>query len=255
MFDVGNIVFIKGESRKNLFRIKEINKDIFLLQGFNNRQVISKNKADIELATKEEIEKSLKKERKIQHRIVMTSKSRNSFPAVFGRILHIDGDEEFLKSCMELYQELDIYAYGLNINEKKVHTIIEEIILEITPDIVVITGHDQYNGKGLKEINNYENTKYFMKAIRNIRRRFSDIIIIAGACGSNFEALIASGANFASSPKRVNTHTYDPAVVAIKAATTPMDRKIDFNNIIKYIENGKEALGGVETNGKMKLLL
>ena len=79
--------------------------------------------------------------------------------------------------------------------------------------------------------------------------------VIAGACGSHFEALIASGANFASSPKRINTHTYDPAVAAIKVATTPINRIVNFDGILKYIENGHDALGGVETMGKMRLLL
>lgn len=255
MLQVGDIVYIKKNNRKNLFRIKDINGDKIILFGYNNRQIITVDVSDIEVASKESIENSHKMERKIQNRIVTTSKARRMYPALFGRILHIDGDSDFLKSCMELYQELDIYAYGLNIQEKKIHEQIEKIILQITPDIIVITGHDQYNGKGLRELSNYENTPYFIEAIRKIRKHFSDTVIIAGACGSNFEALIANGANFASSPKRINTHTYDPAVVAIKVATTPVDRKVDFANILKYIENGKDALGGIETSGKMKLLL
>ena len=82
-----------------------------------------------------------------------------------------------------------------------------------------------------------------------------DVIIIAGACGSNFEALIANGANFASSPKRINIHTYDPAVIAIKCATTSCNKTINFESVLKYIENGRSAYGGIETKGKMKLLL
>ena len=70
-----------------------------------------------------------------------------------------------------------------------------------------------------------------------------------------FESLIANGANFASSPKRIHIHTYDPAVIAIKCATTSYLQNVDFNQILKYIENGKDAVGGIETKGKMKLLL
>ena len=94
-------------------------------------------------------------------------------------------------------------------------------------------------------------------ASRVVRRKFNnnEVVIIAGACGSHFEALIGSGANFASSPKRVNTHTYDPAIVAIKVASTSYNRLIDFNDIIKYIENGRDAIGGIESNGKMRLIL
>ena len=52
--------------------------------------------------------------------------------------------------------------------------------------------------------------------------------MIAGACQSNFEALIASGADIASSPKRINVHTFDPAVIAIKVATTSFLKTIDY---------------------------
>mgnify|MGYP006325462759 CR=1 FL=1 len=81
------------------------------------------------------------------------------------------------------------------------------------------------------------------------------LFIIAGACQSNYEDLIKAGANFASSPKRINIHTYDPAVIAIKCATTSCNQTIDFNNLLKFIENGRDAYGAIETKGKMKLLM
>ena len=114
-----------------------------------------------------------------------------------------------------------------------------------------------FNKKDEKDLNNYENTSKYIKALRIIRQRFNNdsVVVIAGACCSHFEALIANGANFASSPKRIHIHTYDPAVIAIKCATTSCNQTVDFNNLIKYIENGKDAYGGIETKGKMKLLL
>jgi transcriptional antiterminator NusG len=81
------------------------------------------------------------------------------------------------------------------------------------------------------------------------------IVVVAGACQSNFEALIASGANFASSPKRINIHTYDPAVIAVKVATTDFKKSVSMNNIERLIENGLDAFGGVDTLGKMRGLL
>ena len=116
---------------------------------------------------------------------------------------------------------------------------------------------DYFNKKDEKDLNNYENTSKYIKALRIIRQRFNNdsVVVIAGACCSHFEALIANGANFASSPKRIHIHTYDPAVIAIECATTSCNQTVDFNNLIKYIENGKNAYGGIETKGKMKLLL
>ena len=91
--------------------------------------------------------------------------------------------------------------------------------------------------------------------MKEVRKYNQSCCIIAGACQSNFEALIASGADFASSPDRINIHVYDPAIIAIKAATTSFRQLIDFESICKYIEKGKSAFSGIQTFGKMKLIL
>ena len=171
--------------------------------------------------------------------------------------MHIDSDEKFLESCLNLYKEMKIHAWGAHIKEKDTPNALTKILNEITPDIIVLTGHDYFNGTDIKALSNYENSKYFIESLRIIRQKFNQdsIIVIAGACCSHFEALIAGGANFASSPKRIHIHTYDPAVIAVKCATTSCNNNVDFNQILKYIENGKDAVGGIETKGKMKLLL
>ena len=96
-----------------------------------------------------------------------------------------------------------------------------------------------------------------MKAVIKIREYYSldDICVYAGACGSNFEALIASGANFASSIDRKNIEAYDPAIVAILAAITPFDRIIDIQNVYSFSKMKKGGIGGIETYGKMRLLV
>ena len=55
---------------------------------------------------------------------------------------------------------------------------------------------------------------------RKYEKSQDELIVIAGACQSNYEELINSGANFASSPKRVNIHALDPAIIAISIAKT-----------------------------------
>ena len=161
-----------------------------------------------------------------------------------------------MNKCLELYEELGIYAYGKCIPENRMSEDIGKYLLEIDPDIVVITGHDLYNNKGIKELDNYVNTKNFMKVVKEIRKvKENSCVIIAGACQSNFEALIASGADFASSPKRINVHTYDPAIIAIKASTTSFTKIISSDDLYKYIENGRDAYSGLQTFGKMRLMI
>ena len=51
------------------------------------------------------------------------------------------------------------------------------------------------------------------------------MFIIAGACQSNYEDLIKAGANFASSPKRINIHALDPAIIAVSISKTENNKE------------------------------
>lgn len=256
LFKINDLVVLKDDNNKIVFLIKNINNDDVLLTGYIYRILVTTKINNIEMAEEELILKEnnlLKK----QFDKTVNYKQRKIKKAIFGTVLHIDSDEKFLKSCIKLYNEMKVHAWGVNLKEKDISKVIDNIIDEVTPDIVVLTGHDYYNGKEIKNIDNYENTQKYIDAIRIIRRKFNSdsLIIIAGACSSHFEALIANGANFASSPKRIHIHTYDPAIIAIKCATTSCNQTVDFESILKFIENGKDAFGGIETKGKMKVLL
>lgn len=252
---VNDKVIIKDDKDAIIYIIESINNNYAIINGINYRIKRRVNLKELEKATEENIEKESKKTKKYFSSITQTRRKwkKGHLPGI---ILHIDGDKEYLDKCLELYETLNIHAYGISVKEENIALKIDELITKTMPDIIVITGHDLYNGKGLKDLNNYNNTKNYMEAIRKIREKRSryDVCIIAGACQSNFEALIASGADFASSPKRINIHTFDPAVIAIKVATTNFLKIVDINDVYRYIENGKEAFGGVETFGKMRLI-
>ena len=67
---------------------------------------------------------------------------------------------------------MNIYAWGIYIKEKEIENKIIDIIQEVKPDIVVITGHDYYNNQGIKDLSNYKNTSHFIDALRIIRKHF-----------------------------------------------------------------------------------
>ena len=254
---INDYVIIKDSDDKIIYTICDIYDDKVLLKGVYQLIKIIKNINDIVEAPKEMLEEEQKKTRNCKRVLSNIKKTRIETRPLFGRILHIDGDKDYLESCMSLYKEMGIYAEGIYIPEEKIKYEIEKIILKTTPDIIVITGHDIYNGNNIKDLSSYENTKHYIDKVRNIIKKYyyNDVVIIVGACGSNFEALIASGANFASSPARINIHTYDPAVIAIVVASTSVNKNVDFNYCLKLIENGRKAFGGVETKGKMRMLL
>ena len=94
----------------------------------------------------------------------------------------------------------------------------------------------------------------FINAVRNARKYEKDqekLIIIAGACQSNYEELIKSGANFASSPKRINIHALDPAIIASTIALTKTNTQINVPELLEKTKYGSNGMGGIITNGLM----
>ena len=154
------------------------------------------------------------------------------------------------------YKEANIWAKGINETEENVPLYIREWLEEYNPNIIVITGHDAYYKKkgSQNNISAYKNSNNFVKAIKEARRfekSHDKLIIIAGACQSDYEELIKAGANFASSPKRVNIHALDPAIIATKMSLSDVRKDIDLKDIIENTKYGKNGIGGVITKGTM----
>lgn len=155
-----------------------------------------------------------------------------TFFDVPGRVLHLDGDEEYLKMCLKTYSQLNIWAEGRWVEETKQADVITGLLEEVRPDILVFTGHDALIGNGKKDIsdiNNYRNSKHFVAAVKKARLfepSRDELVIFAGACQSHFEAILSAGANFASSPNRIFIHAYDPVFIAEKVAFTPINKAV-----------------------------
>ena len=161
---------------------------------------------------------------------------------------------------------------------------VKDLLKKYNPDILVITGHDSfsrtkrtkykntssfvnaivearkyekshdsYNKKGIKELQNYRNTIDYVEAVKQIRKHYSKdhIFVFAGACQSNYEELIKAGANFASSPKRINIHALDPAIVASCLSFSNKNSDIDIIKILEKTKYGSDGMGGIITKGSM----
>ncbi len=59
-----------------------------------------------------------------------------------GKILHIDGDSEYLDTCLKVYKQLQLDVVGEKVLEKEQPDKILNLVKLYKPDIVVITGHD-----------------------------------------------------------------------------------------------------------------
>ena len=255
MFKKGDIVGRISYNKDIIFIITEIKGRMAYLKGLYVRLVADSEISDLELIDKNILNRY--KESKNEYEKNIISKYKKRIGHITGKILHFDSDAFYLTKCMNLYKTLGLYAYGVKLDEKIMSTHILEYIKKVKPNIIVITGHDSYNKQGLYDLNNYTNTIDFIKAVNIVRTYYSldDIFIYAGACGSNAESLIAAGANFASSFDRKNIEAYDPAIVAIMAAITPINQIIDIDDIYSYSKMDRGSIGGVESYGKMRLLL
>lgn len=246
LFSIGDLVSRNSHNNDIVFRIKSISSDnTAILEGINLRLVADSDLSDL----KKEEKRDNDDLDEVTELIRETKLDRDEYFYLPGKVLHIDADKNYLDRCMNLYKKMNIMAYGLLLEEDEIEDNIDDYLLKIKPDIVVITGHDaHYSDDTYKNSNNFINS---IKKVRNYEKSQEKLIVIAGACQSNYEELIKAGANFASSPKRINIHALDPAIVASKIAFSERHKPIDLKNIINSTKYKQEGFGGIITNGIM----
>ena len=248
----GDYVSRKSYDNDIIFKVINIKDDIYYLKGADVRLY-----ADSFLEDLIKVEETTVSDEKNEANIENDELSdRGDFFYLPAKILHIDGDSDYLDRCLKYYKNLNVYAVGKKISEDKIYTEITPLLEEYKPDIVIITGHDAfYKKKGdTADIRNYKNSLNFVNAVKMARKyekSHDKLVIIAGACQSDYEELIKAGANFASSPKRINIHALDPAIIASNLALTERNKEIDLLSLLEKTKYGKDGIGGLKSNGLM----
>ncbi len=248
----GDIVTRKSYNNDTLFKVMNIKGNICYLKGLDVRLYADSEKSDLVVATEDEREE-LEDINDDSNEDIL---DRSEFFYLPGKILHLDGDNEYLQRCLAYYKKHNILAIGKRVTEVDIPSKIRNLLEEYKPDIVIITGHDAFFSKKgrVDDIENYKNTKNFVNAVRECRRyekSHEKLVIIAGACQSNYEELIKAGANFASSPKRVNIHCLDPAIIATSISLTERNKEIDLISLLEKTKYGSDGMGGIISNGLM----
>lgn len=174
-----------------------------------------------------------------------------------GRVLHLDGDPSYLKKCMDVYEKIGIPVHGLHCDEKEMAMRISSLLEIYRPDILVVTGHDSYSkAKGkVMDLHAYRHSWHFVQTVKEARKKIpqlDQLVIFAGACQSHFESLIGAGANFASSPSRVNIHALDPVYIVSKISYTPFMERIHVWDVLRNTLTGEKGVGGIETKGVLR---
>lgn len=274
-FQAGDLVTRKSYNHDLLFRIESIHQNTAILHGEAVRLIADADIGDLVKVDGRDLERRMKADREkedFSYRLFRQDyqlmKEKREYKATEGfqdisyfhlpaKVLHLDGDPIYLKKCIELYRKLGLQVHGVHVHEKRMPEEIGPLIERLQPDIVVITGHDAYTkSKGTKgDLKAYRHSKHFQETVREARRINPDLdqlIIFAGACQSHFESLIRAGANFASSPLRVNIHALDPVYVAAKIAYTPFMEIVSVWDALRNTLTGEKGMGGVETKGLMR---
>lgn len=253
LFKIGDYVTRNSYNNDTVFKIISIENDIFNLKGVDVRLYADSPANDLKIYSP--IENNSDDEF-VEETNEILNLDRNAYFYLPGKILHIDGDEEYLERCMKFYKKMKVQAYGVVLKEEMISTEIKKYLENLNPDIVIITGHDFFykNRTDTTNTNNYRNSKYFVEAVKKAReyeKSQDKLVIISGACQSDYEGLIKAGANFASSPKRINIHALDPAIIAASIALSTRDKPIDIIKIISRTKYKEEGIGGIITNGMM----
>ncbi|ATD55955.1 sporulation peptidase YabG [Clostridium chauvoei] len=283
---VGDLVVRKSYDKDITFKIIDIKEDeegnpIYILKGISIRIIADSTKDDLQkvdddfvgekekiLNTRvtEAIDKAISLRgdtraiRAINSRGTKNLKETPNKELVFGRpgkILHIDGDKEYLETCLKVYKQLSLEAVGISIPEREQPKKVVDLVKEIKPDIVVLTGHDGVLRvtDDYLNLDNYRNSKYYIEAVRALRNynsSYDELVIFAGACQSCYECMLDAGANFASSPNRVLIHCLDPVFVCERIAYTRIDKVVSITDVIDNTITGIKGIGGLQTRGKYR---
>lgn len=276
--NVGDIVVRKSYGKDMVFRIVAFsidsnNEKLAILKGIAFRIIADAYLDDLELVILPDIKEVLldknveillsqsmrqaKEREKKMHRATPKLQANTNIYGMPGKVLQIDGDKEYLKICLDVYTELGIPAVGVAIPEANQYKEVRALLEKHNPDILVITGHDALTSKkgSLADLNNYKNSMNFIKTVKQARKwqpNLDNLVIFAGACQSNYEQIIKSGANYASSPGRIMIHALDPVFVVEKIACSKIDMIVPIEEIIEQTVTGIKGIGGSETKGKFR---
>lgn len=276
--DIGDIVVRKSYNKDVTFKIIDIKEkngsENIILKGINIRIIADSSLDDLELADEdsgsqdrilntrvnEAIKKAMVLRGDFRDKAEKSTKIKAKNELMFGRpgkILHVDGDSEYMETCLKVYKQLSLDAVGRAIPEREQPEVIVDLVKEIKPDIVVLTGHDSVlkEPKDYLSLDNYRNSRYYLESVKNLRNynsSYDELVIFAGACQSCYERILDVGANFASSPNRVLIHCLDPVFVCEKIAYTRIDKIVSITDVIENTITGIKGVGGLQTRGKYR---
>lgn len=241
MLNIGDYVSRKKYNHDIVFKVEKIIGSNVILKGVDIRLYADAEISDLVQRTKSKSE--------TKDNFEYNLKKIDGF-VIPGRIMHFDSDKDYLKKCLSYYKKNNLRCYGYILKEEEYEKNIIKELNKYKPEILVITGHDAY----YKKNDTYKNSKYFINTIKKIKKEYNysdKLVIIAGACQSDFVNLIKEGACFASSPSHINISALDPAIIATNIALSNNTETINLKDLLEKTEYGPNGIGGIQIFGVM----
>ena len=119
-FKVGDLVTRISHKHDIIFKIVGFEGQLVFLKGVDLRLFADSEVSDLVKAQYSGTDKEI-----IEENIRDIKLDRSQYFYLPGRILHIDGDSDYLKRCMNFYKEMNVKANGLTVSEieipRKIH--------------------------------------------------------------------------------------------------------------------------------------
>ena len=107
MFQIGDLVTRKSYDNDIIFKVIKIENGNYFLKGVVVRLFADSPSEDLKIYTSNSIDDFT------PEIDVYRSLERNEYFYLPGRILHIDGDKDYLDKCMDFYKKNKLKAYGV----------------------------------------------------------------------------------------------------------------------------------------------
>ena len=122
LIEIGNYITRNSYKNDMVFEVINRKNDVLYLKGIEFRLYADAPVDDCILVDKKKIKDDFNPpevEQKLE---------RSDYFYLPGKILHLDGDEEYLKRCMKYYKLNNVFAVGKKVEEKEIPSDISDIL-------------------------------------------------------------------------------------------------------------------------------
>ena len=124
----GDLVTRTSHDNDMVFKVVNIKNGTFYLKGIEERLYADSPMEDLNPYTEEN------KEEEFDADLDSITLDRGDYFYLPPKVLHIDGDEEYLERCLKFYKKNGILAIGKKINEKNIYEQLMQLLIEYKPD-------------------------------------------------------------------------------------------------------------------------